>query len=105
VSIIDGVFMVNNTPVKIKGTNRHDTYALTGHAISREVMENDIVMMKRHNINAIRTSHYPNDPYLYSLCDEYGIYVIDEADLELMDSIIMIPNMICLISQNGHLIL
>ncbi|MBP7343621.1 MAG: DUF4981 domain-containing protein [Clostridiaceae bacterium] len=82
VSIIDGVFMVNNTPVKIKGTNRHDTYALTGHAISREVMENDIVMMKRHNINAIRTSHYPNDPYLYSLCDEYGIYVIDEADLE-----------------------
>ncbi|MFA5340402.1 MAG: glycoside hydrolase family 2 TIM barrel-domain containing protein [Clostridia bacterium] len=82
VSIYDGVFMINNTPVKLKGTNRHDTYALTGHAISREVMENDIIMMKRHNINTIRTSHYPNDPYLYSLCDEYGIYVIDEADIE-----------------------
>ncbi|HOD92858.1 MAG TPA: glycoside hydrolase family 2 TIM barrel-domain containing protein [Clostridia bacterium] len=82
ISINDGVFLINNTPVKIKGTNRHDTYALTGHAISREVMENDIIMMKRHNINTIRTSHYPNDPYLYSLCDEYGIYVIDEADIE-----------------------
>ena len=82
VSINDGVFMINNTPVKLKGTNRHDTYALTGHAISHEVMESDIVMMKRHNINTIRTSHYPNDPYLYSLCDLYGIYVIDEADIE-----------------------
>lgn len=82
VDIVDGVFMINHTPVKIKGTNRHDTYALTGHAISKDVMLNDILMMKRHNINTIRTSHYPNDPYLYQLCDEYGIYVIDEADLE-----------------------
>jgi len=82
VSINDGVFMINNTPIKIKGTNRHDTYALTGHAVSNEVMKNDVIMMKRHNINAIRTSHYPNDPFLYKLCDEYGIYVIDEADIE-----------------------
>lgn len=82
ISIVDGVFMINNTPVKIKGANRHDTYALTGHYVSYDVMENDVVLMKRHNINAIRTAHYPNDPYLYQLCDQYGLYVIDEADIE-----------------------
>ncbi|MEI6168336.1 MAG: glycoside hydrolase family 2 TIM barrel-domain containing protein [bacterium] len=73
---------VNGVSIKIQGVNRHDTNPDTGHVVTRENMLQDIFLMKRHNINTVRTSHYPNDPQWLELCDEYGLYVIDEADLE-----------------------
>jgi beta-galactosidase/beta-glucuronidase len=82
VDIKNGVFMVNGKPIKIKGVNRHDTHYLLGHAMSRSSMYDDAVLMKQNNINAVRTSHYPTDPYFMDLCDELGLYIIDEADLE-----------------------
>jgi beta-galactosidase/beta-glucuronidase len=82
VEIIDRVLHLNGRPIKLKGVNRHDTHPDLGHAVSYESMVQDIMAMKRHNINAVRTSHYPNDPRWYDLCDRYGLYVIDEADLE-----------------------
>ncbi len=82
VDIKDGVFMVNGKPIKIKGVNRHDTHYMLGHAMSRSSLYDDAVLMKQNNINAVRTSHYPTDPYFMDLCDEFGLYVIDEADLE-----------------------
>ncbi len=82
VDIEVGVFKVNGKPIKIKGVNRHDTHYLLGHAMSRTSMYDDAVLMKQNNINAVRTSHYPTDPYFMDLCDEIGLYVIDEADLE-----------------------
>ena len=75
-------FRVNGKQVILYGVNRHDHDPSTGKAVSRERMLEDILLMKRNNINAVRTSHYPNDPYLYDLCDLYGLYVIDEANLE-----------------------
>ncbi|MGH2345124.1 MAG: glycoside hydrolase family 2 TIM barrel-domain containing protein, partial [Chloroflexota bacterium] len=66
----------------IKGVNRHDHDDTTGSAVSRKLMEADILLMKQFNINAVRTSHYPNDPYWLDLCDRYGLYVIDEANVE-----------------------
>ncbi len=74
--------LINNQPVLIRGVNRHDHCDVTGKVISEELMRKDIETMKRHNINAVRTSHYPNDERFYDLCDEYGLYVIDEANLE-----------------------
>lgn len=74
--------LVNGVPVLLKGVNRHEHDPLTGHVISKESMLQDILLMKQHNINTVRTSHYPNDPYWYQLCDEYGLYVIDEANIE-----------------------
>ncbi len=74
--------LVNGKPVLIKGVNRHEHDAVYGHVISRESMEEDILLMKQFNINTVRTSHYPNDPYWYKLCDKYGLYVIDEANIE-----------------------
>ena len=62
--------------------NRHEHHLETGHVVSREAMLEDIRLMKAHNVNAVRTSHYPNDPYWYDLCDEYGLYVYDEANIE-----------------------
>ncbi len=82
VEIAGGRLLVNGRPVKLKGVNRHDTHPDLGHVTPREHMRRDIVLMKQHNINAVRTSHYPNDPYWLDLCDEYGLYVVDEADLE-----------------------
>ncbi len=80
---VDGVELkVNGVSVKIRGVNRHDTNADTGHTVSMDDMIKDITLMKRHNINAVRTSHYPNDPRWLDLCDRYGLYVIDETDLE-----------------------
>jgi beta-galactosidase/beta-glucuronidase len=73
---------VNGVAVKIRGVNRHDTSCDTGHAVSTDDMEKDIRLMKQHNVNAVRTSHYPNDPRWLDLCDRYGLYVIDEADIE-----------------------
>ena len=80
--IRNGQLLVNGKPVLLKGVNRHEHDPVTGHYVSRESMLEDIRLMKQYNINAVRTSHYPNDPYWYELCDEYGLYVIDEANIE-----------------------
>ncbi|MFI6697737.1 glycoside hydrolase family 2 TIM barrel-domain containing protein [Streptomyces sp. NPDC050509] len=77
-----GRFTVNGAPVMLRGTNRHESDPDHGQAVREERMVQDIVLMKRHNINAVRTSHYPNHPRWLELCDEYGLYVIDEANLE-----------------------
>ncbi len=76
------VFLVNGQNIKLKGVNRHDTHPDLGYAVPYDAMVKDIIVMKQHNINAVRTSHYPNDPRWLDLCDEYGLYVIDEADIE-----------------------
>ena len=75
-------FYVNNKPVKLKGVNRHETSLDRGHAITRQQMLDEIFLMKRGNINHIRMSHYSNDPYMYYLCDKYGIYLEDETNIE-----------------------
>ena len=82
IEIKDGVVCFNGSRLLLKGTNRHEFSCDTGRAIDRETMIEDILTMKRNNINAVRTSHYPNHPDWYTLCDEYGLYVIDENDLE-----------------------
>jgi len=82
IEIVDGVFLFNGAAIKLQGVNRHDTHPDLGHAVSLASMIQDVLSMKRHNINAVRTSHYPNDPRWYDLCDRYGLYVVDEADLE-----------------------
>ncbi len=76
------VFTVNGVAIKLKGVNRHDYNPKNGRVVAKEEIENDIILMKQHNINAIRTSHYPNSEWFYDLCNEYGMYVIDETDLE-----------------------
>ena len=75
-------FYVNCQPIKLKGVNRHEHNPNTGHAINREQMEAEIMIMKRANINTVRTSHYPDDPYWYYLCDKYGLYLVAEANVE-----------------------
>lgn len=75
-------FLVNGVAIKLKGVNRHDYDPKNGRVTTKESIENDIKLMKQHNINAIRTAHYPNSPYFYDLCDEYGMYVVAETDLE-----------------------
>jgi beta-galactosidase/evolved beta-galactosidase subunit alpha len=80
--IKQGNLLINGVPVLLKGVNRHEHHPDSGRTIPFESMRHDIVLMKQHNINAVRTAHYPNDPRFYDLCDEYGLYVIDEADLE-----------------------
>ncbi len=82
VKIIDRVVCVNGTAVKFRGVNRHDSDPVTGPAVDPEHMKRDLMLMKQHNINAVRTSHYPNSPIFYQLCDEYGFFVMDEADIE-----------------------
>ncbi len=76
------VFMVNGKPVKMKGVNLHEHNEKTGHYVTEDEMRGDIELMKRNNINAVRLSHYPQDRRWYELCDEYGIYVYDEANIE-----------------------
>ncbi len=73
---------INGQPIAFRGVNRHETHPELGYALTREVMEQDIRIMLENNINAVRTSHYPNNPYWYYLCDKYGIYVVDEANIE-----------------------
>ena len=75
-------FYVNGKPVKLKGVNRHETNPSSGHSLTREQMEEEVMLMKRANINHVRNSHYPDDPYWYYLTDKYGIYLEDEANLE-----------------------
>ena len=82
IRIEDGLLKVNGVPVTIRGVNRHEHDPKTGHVVSRERMEQDILLMKANNINTVRTSHYPNSPEFYYLCDIYGMYVIDEANAE-----------------------
>ncbi|MFD3767175.1 MULTISPECIES: glycoside hydrolase family 2 TIM barrel-domain containing protein [Paenibacillus] len=82
VEIREGVFQINGVPVKLKGVNRHDSHPSLGQTIPLQHMINDLQLMKQHNINTIRASHYPNDPRFLELCNEYGFYVVDEADLE-----------------------
>lgn len=74
--------LINGKSVEIMGVNRHDHHPVRGKALAREDMRKDVELMKRFNFNAVRTCHYPNDPYFYQLCDEYGIYVMDEANIE-----------------------
>ncbi|KAI0851162.1 glycoside hydrolase family 2 protein [Daldinia vernicosa] len=80
--LIDGVFCVNGKPIKIRGVNRHEHNAQSGRTVPYADLKYDLQLMKAFNINAIRTSHYPNDPRLYDLTDEMGFWVLDEADLE-----------------------
>ncbi len=82
IEIRDRHLLINSKPVLIKGVNRHDFDPVHGKSVPYETMVEEIRLMKRFNINAVRTSHYPNDPRWYDLCDEYGLYVIDEADIE-----------------------
>ena len=82
VEIKDAQLLVNGRPVLVKGVNRHEMNPNTGYVVTREDMERDIAIMKRMNINAVRTCHYPNTPLWYDLCDIYGLYVVDEGNIE-----------------------
>ncbi|WP_055523961.1 glycoside hydrolase family 2 TIM barrel-domain containing protein [Streptomyces graminilatus] len=82
VRIIDGMITVNGSPIHFRGVNRHEWHPETGRTLDPETMLADVLLMKRHNINAVRTSHYPPDARFLDLCDEYGLWVIDECDLE-----------------------
>ncbi|WP_286761453.1 glycoside hydrolase family 2 TIM barrel-domain containing protein [Salegentibacter sp. UBA1130] len=82
IQIKDAQLLVNGKPVLFKGVNRHDTDPTTGQVVSRERMLQDVKRLREFNFNAVRTSHYPNDPYFYELCDKYGLYVVDEANIE-----------------------
>ncbi|MBD5782478.1 DUF4981 domain-containing protein [Pelagicoccus sp. NFK12] len=83
VEIKNSQFLVNGQPVYLKGVNLHDHDPVTGHVVSEEITLLDLRIMKENNINAIRCSHYPKNPYFYELCDEYGFYVVDEANIEI----------------------
>lgn len=82
VEIKHGQLMLNGKPLLIKGTNRHEFYPDQAYAVSKDAMLHDIKLIKQHNFNAVRCSHYPNNPMWYDLCDEYGLYVVDEANIE-----------------------
>ena len=82
IEIKEGLFLVNGQPVKLNGINRHEFHPLHGFAVPADITEQDIMLCKQNNINAIRTSHYPNSVHFYDLCSRYGIYVIDECNLE-----------------------
>lgn len=80
--IKNGELLVNGKPVLLKGVNRHEHHATEGHVVDYASMIQDIKLMKQHNVNSVRTCHYPNDPMWYRLCDEYGLYIVDEANIE-----------------------
>lgn len=82
VEVVGAELLINGRAVLIKGVNRHDHDTRRGKAVTHEGIRRDIELMKAHHFNAVRTSHYPNDPYLYDVCDELGMYVVDEADIE-----------------------
>ena len=81
IEIRDGRFLINGQPIRLRGVNRHEIDPDTGHALSEARMIQDITLMKQANINAVRTCHYPDDPRWYDLCDRYGLYVLDEANI------------------------
>lgn len=78
----NGELLINGVAVKLKGVNRHDSHPKYGYCTTLEDMEQDIILMKQHNINCVRTAHYPNHPAFYEMCDYYGLYVMDECDQE-----------------------
>jgi beta-galactosidase len=82
VEILNGRLCINGKPIYLKGVNRHEHDEKTGHVISEEGMLKDIELLRQYNVNAVRTCHYPNAPRWYELCDQYGIYLIDEANIE-----------------------
>ena len=82
IEIRNGVFYLNGRAIKLLGVNRHDTHPLLGFYTPVNEMEKDILLMKQHNMNTVRTSHYPNDPRFLDMCDRYGLYVVDETDIE-----------------------
>jgi beta-galactosidase len=82
VEVADGRIVVNGRPILFRGVNRHEWHPRTGRTLTRETMLEDVLLMKRHNVNAVRTSHYPPHPDFLELCDTYGLWVIDECDLE-----------------------
>ena len=82
IEIKDQVIYLNGQKIKFRGVNRHDSDPVTGFTISLEQLTTDLTLMKQHNFNAIRSSHYPNAPFFYEMCDKYGFMVIDEADIE-----------------------
>ncbi|HEX8459988.1 MAG TPA: glycoside hydrolase family 2 TIM barrel-domain containing protein, partial [Segetibacter sp.] len=82
VEIKNAQLLINGVPTYVHGVNRHEHDPVNGHAPNKELMLKDIQLMKQFNINADRTSHYPNDPYWYKLCDKYGLYLVDEANIE-----------------------
>lgn len=82
IEIKDGQVLVNGNPIRLRGVNRHEHDPATGRSISYERMKQDIILMKQANINAVRTAHYPNNTQWYELCNKYGMYVMDEADIE-----------------------
>jgi beta-galactosidase len=82
VEVRDGRLLVNGRPIQVHGVNRHEHDDVHGRVVSRELMETDLRLMKQHNVNAVRTSHYPDDPYWLELCDRHGLYVVDEANIE-----------------------
>lgn len=83
VEIKGSQLLVNGVPIEVHGVNLHEHHPQTGHVVDREMMIQDIAMMKKHNINAVRMSHYPQSPLWYELCDQYGLYLVDEANIEI----------------------
>lgn len=92
VNIMDGVLQVNGTPIKLKGVNRHEHSPYKGRTMDMEKVEEELQLMKKLNINAIRTAHYPNTPEFYNLADEYGLYVADEVNAECHQGENWLPN-------------
>ncbi|PSW20875.1 beta-galactosidase subunit alpha [Photobacterium sanctipauli] len=82
IKVRDGLFYINNKYVMLHGVNRHDNDHLKGRAVGMDRVEKDLILMKQHNINSVRTAHYPNDPRFYELCDIYGLFVMAETDVE-----------------------
>ncbi|WP_117235242.1 beta-galactosidase subunit alpha [Vibrio maerlii] len=82
IKVRDGLFYINNKYVMLHGVNRHDNDHLKGRAVGMDRVEKDLILMKQHNINSVRTAHYPNDPRFYELCDIYGLFVMGETDVE-----------------------
>jgi beta-galactosidase len=91
VEINGNQILINGENVIFRGVNRHETHPVDGQSISKFQMEEDVILMKQYNINAVRTSHYPNHPYFYDLCDRYGLYVVDEANIETHGTAKSIP--------------
>ena len=80
--MLSALILFNGVPMLLRGVNRHDFDMDNGWAVPKEMYTKDLDLMKMGNVNAIRTSHYPDDPYFYDLCNQYGFYVMDECDLE-----------------------